>query len=607
MGTAADASTGGAGGDGGARASSGGDGATGSGSTGTSVDGGSPTGISVNGGSLTAPGATACGVIPGTFCDVQAITQTYACVTCHAATPVAGAPMSLITCANFLAPAKSNPAKTVAEMVLERTTARTMPPAGLTPVSDADEAKIQSWVAAGSSSSCGAPAPAAGCSADGGASTGTGTATGTGTGAGATDSGTATGTAGADAGGTGTAGVDAGTPQGFCAVQGVIQRNTCLNCHGATPINGAPMSLVTFADLTAPAKSDPTRTVGQLVIVRTTAQTMPPGGVPAVSAADIQTVQNWLDSGSLSTCATPVTPPPGGTGGTTTPDAGTGTADAGGTTTPPPPAGGGMTAINPVVGTSPNDPWCAVVRDVAPTCAACHASPPRGGAPMSLLTYADWIAHAVTQPAVIVGNLALTRISNGTMPPGGGATAAQIAAVQGWVNGGMANSACGLAGDAGAGAVDPFSSAPTCTSGQTMTTPDGPTMRPGEACLGCHTGGGGGDDNGGGGEDDDEAAAYALGGTVYPTAHEPNDCVGAVNGGGSVVTVIDAAGRTINLTPNAVGNFFYAGTITFPITARIAKNGLSRSMTTPQTSGNCNACHTLTGTNGAPGRILEPF
>jgi hypothetical protein len=416
------------------------------------------------------------------------------------------------------------------------------------------------------------------------------------------DGGAGTGTGGGAPGKTGAASVDAGAVASFCAVQDVIQRNTCLNCHGATPVNGAPMSLVTFANLTAPAVSDPTRTVGQLVVVRTTARTMPPGGVPAVSAADIQTVETWLDAGSPSSC--PSTLPPTTGGGGVSADAGAGT------TTPPPAGGGGAMTINPVVGTSRNDPWCSVVGDVAPTCAGCHASPPRGGAPMSLLTYADWIAHAVTQPTVVVGQLALTRMRAGTMPPGGGATTTQIADVQAWVNGGMASSTCGATGgDGGAVVVDPFGSAPTCTSGRRMTTPNGPTMRPGEACLNCHTAGGGGgeDGNGGGEEEDDGAVSYALGGTVYPTAHEPNDCVGAVNGGGSVVTVLDAAGRTISLTPNAVGNFFYQGAITFPITARITRNGLSRSMTTPQTTGNCNACHTQTGAKGAPGRILEPF
>jgi hypothetical protein len=284
----------------------------------------------------------------------------------------------------------------------------------------------------------------------------------------------------------------------------------------------------------------------------------------------------------------------GGTAGGTS-DAGTGSVTGQGSFSGE--AGtGGTTTPSPVIGTRANDPWCSVVRDVAPTCAACHSAPPRGGAPMSLLSYADWIAPAVTQPAVRVGSLALTRMTAGTMPPGGGATSTQISEVQSWINGGMAASTCGSAADAGAVVSDPFGTPTVCTSGITSTVDEGPTMRPGEACLTCHGGSGAG-----------EAPLFTLAGTVYPTAHEPNDCVGAVNGGGSVVTVLDAAGRTINMTPNAVGNFYYAGAVTFPVTARITRNGLARSMTTPQSNGNCNSCHTLTGANGAPGRILMPF
>jgi len=143
-------------------------------------------------------------------------------------------------------------------------------------------------------------------------------------------------------------------------------------------------------------------------------------------------------------------------------------------------------------------------------------------------------------------------------------------------------------------------------------------MRPGEACLNCHTGGGGtaeddggGDDGGGGGDDgggggDDGAPLYTLAGTVYPTAHEPNDCV-SNRLSGAVVTVFDSTGRAIaTMTVNAAGNFFSTAAVRFPITARVTFQGRERVMTTPQNSGNCNSCHTQNGANGAPGRILAP-
>jgi hypothetical protein len=147
-------------------------------------------------------------------------------------------------------------------------------------------------------------------------------------------------------------------------------------------------------------------------------------------------------------------------------------------------------------------------------------------------------------------------------------------------------------------------------------------MRPGEACLNCHNGQGGGDDNGGGGnsgpgggggddngggDDDNAAELYTIAGTVYNTPHEPNDCQSnATSRGTTTVAVHDAAGRTITMTANAVGNFFSTSAVTFPITAVVSRNGLQRAMTVGQTSANCNMCHTQTGANGAPGRILAP-
>jgi hypothetical protein len=46
--------------------------------------------------------------------------------------------------------------------------------------------------------------------------------------------------------------------------------------------------------------------------------------------------------------------------------------------------------------------------------------------------------------------------------------------------------------------------------------------------------------------------------------------------------------------------------IATPFTAEVIYQGQSVSMTTPQTSGDCNSCHTESGANGAPGRIVVP-
>ncbi|HTU63472.1 MAG TPA: hypothetical protein VMF89_33650, partial [Polyangiales bacterium] len=52
-----------------------------------------------------------------------------------------------------------------------------------------------------------------------------------------------------------------------CEVSQLMQAN-CGACHGATPTSGAPMPLVTYADLLAPAKSDATKKVHQVVAER---------------------------------------------------------------------------------------------------------------------------------------------------------------------------------------------------------------------------------------------------------------------------------------------------------------------------------------------------
>jgi hypothetical protein len=49
-----------------------------------------------------------------------------------------------------------------------------------------------------------------------------------------------------------------------CDVDAVLASN-CRQCHTAPPRFGAPMPLVTYADLEAPARSDPTKKVYELV------------------------------------------------------------------------------------------------------------------------------------------------------------------------------------------------------------------------------------------------------------------------------------------------------------------------------------------------------
>ena len=118
-------------------------------------------------------------------------------------------------------------------------------------------------------------------------------------------------------------------------------------------------------------------------------------------------------------------------------------------------------------------------------------------------------------------------------------------------------------------------------------------MHPGMACINCHDTTGEGPDR-----------PLTIGGTVYQTAHEPDDCNGI--GSGVTVDITDATGRTVTVTPNSAGNFYYEGSLTAPYTAAVHYTGLTRTMTTPAASGDCNSCHTEAGTSAAPGRIMVP-
>ena len=115
-------------------------------------------------------------------------------------------------------------------------------------------------------------------------------------------------------------------------------------------------------------------------------------------------------------------------------------------------------------------------------------------------------------------------------------------------------------------------------------------MHPGGACISCHA-------------TTPEAPTLALGGTVYPTAHEPDDCMGAA---GATVEITDANGVVTTLPSNGSGNFLFEGTVAFPYTARVLYQGRERRMMGSRTTGNCGSCHTETGKNGAPGRIMLP-
>lgn len=143
----------------------------------------------------------------------------------------------------------------------------------------------------------------------------------------------------------------------------------------------------------------------------------------------------------------------------------------------------------------------------------------------------------------------------------------------------------------------------TCTSKKywTMGDEDSPLMHPGRACIACHQTVVG----------EDVATMLAVGGTVYPSLHEEDDCDGFDGAAEPVfVEITTADDRVLQLPVNAAGNFMYDqdedGPIMFPIRARVVRGDAVMAMGTPQMTGDCNSCHTEQGAGGAPGRILVP-
>lgn len=186
--------------------------------------------------------------------------------------------------------------------------------------------------------------------------------------------------------------------------------------------------------------------------------------------------------------------------------------------------------------------------------------------------------------------------SQGGAPPASGAGASAAGSSAGGGAGAPNGGTSGGPPAAGAGGQDVFGTPPTCTSNQRWTGGDrgSPLMHPGGACIACHTA-------------EREGPTFTIAGTLYPSAHEPNDCNGAGTSSGAIVVITDAQNVEHRLPVNAAGNFFLEDTrVSLPYRAKVVASGRERPMLTPQSVGDCNSCHAQTGVNAAPGRIVLP-
>lgn len=240
---------------------------------------------------------------------------------------------------------------------------------------------------------------------------------------------------------------------------------------------------------------------------------------------------------------------------------------------------------------------CDVAKVFADRCISCHSHPPRTGIPNALVTYDDLAAADPYDATKTNAQASLSRMKAGTMPPGGGLSAPEIAAVEAWVDAGAPKGTCDPSTDGGSDGgsdggtptPDPLPDlGPGCSIGQ-GTTSRGPAMRPGQACIACHSA--------------DEGPVYPVMGTVYPSVREADLCKGIA---GITIEITDKNGVVHTGTANSAGNFMIGGSIPKPYTAKVKHNGKERAMIGPQTNGDCNSCHTGPGSQGAPGRVVAP-
>lgn len=240
---------------------------------------------------------------------------------------------------------------------------------------------------------------------------------------------------------------------------------------------------------------------------------------------------------------------------------------------------------------------CEVQSLLRKRCQGCHADPPVEGAFIPLLSYTDLTARSKIDSAVTVAARSVRRIKDSLRPmppaPATPITVSELTPLQAWIDAGTPRGKCEQTPTA-----DPYDASPACTSGKYWTAVDSgsPWMNPGRACIKCHR------------QYPSFAPLFSVAGTVFATAHEPDKCFGVPLEMGAQVMITDANG--VELPPIRVvsgGNFnAIFNALSLPYRAKVVVGDQERVMLTPQTSGDCNACHTQTGSQGARGRVIVP-
>lgn len=244
---------------------------------------------------------------------------------------------------------------------------------------------------------------------------------------------------------------------------------------------------------------------------------------------------------------------------------------------------------------------CDVAQVLHDNCTSCHGQTPQVGATVTLLTRDDLMADFKGK---VVAALSVERMRADVkfMPPDGALPDDQIAILEQWIAQGMPAGSCGDIPDDDAGAP-PVKT--TCTSGTHWTRGDhgSALMKPGAACIHCHATGSEDDDDDEEAQTRDRGPTLSFAGTVFPSAHDEEDCNG-VDGTatGTKVTLTGADGQVVTLPINAAGNFYTQTKLAVPVIARVVNAAGTRRMQSPVQDGDCNKCHTAT--SASPGRII---
>jgi cytochrome c5 len=248
---------------------------------------------------------------------------------------------------------------------------------------------------------------------------------------------------------------------------------------------------------------------------------------------------------------------------------------------------------------------CPIAVMVKEKCMVCHGTPVAGNATFTLQSRADFLQPSAVDPSKSLYQQARIRLHNpfNPMPPVGyqQPNSDEVYAFDHWEVAGAPEDTC----------------SPTALPAQPTTCASNSFwgfgnngnagMNPGLACRSCHLG-----QNFNGQNPTlvkETIRAYYFMGTVFADAHAKDLC-NSPPPSGAKVEILDKNGNVaLTLIPNGAGNFYSGGTTTsvaLPYTARVTANGKTARMLTPQTSGDCNTCHTTQGLQGAPGRIYWP-